>query len=353
MSSYGSDYGSRQSREGSSEPAFRELDDDDDDDDLHFVTNIPIRDSPDNDLSIRKVVGAANYVDLTPTVSRPSSSASGRLTGASRPYPVRSWSRTSHYNVHDPDFGPISPTFTSPVYPTATSPSVASRSVASPTFTRYSTPTASRMSGKPIGGPLNIILVLGSVREGRMCTRVAKYVQTALQSRNHHVTLLDPKEHNLGQLIQPVHFYKNPADVPKDLLVINKQITEADSFVVVAAEYNSGISPALCSLMDHFPPLSWSHRPSAIVTYSMGQFGGIRAAMQLRQYLSDLMTVHVPSMIVIPKVHETLNEQGVPAQAEGPLKTATDTTIMQLEWYADGMKKQRAAVGPPKSLQPG
>ena len=44
MSSYGSDYGSRQSREGSSDRAFRDHDhEEDDDDDLHFITNIPIR----------------------------------------------------------------------------------------------------------------------------------------------------------------------------------------------------------------------------------------------------------------------------------------------------------------------
>ena len=73
---------------------------------------------------------------------------------------------------------------------------------------------------------------------------------------------------------------------------------------------------------------------------------------QLRQYLSELMTVHVPSIIgkicvdhtprlirrlierffarilsVIGKVHEAINEAGAASVPHGPLKTATDSTI--------------------------
>lgn len=103
----------------------------------------------------------------------------------------------------------------------------------------------------------------------------------------------DPLELGLGQVIQPLHFYPNPEDAPSILPKINKQIQEADGFLVIASEYNSAISPALCSIMDHFPPVSYAYRPStsrvaetlactlvnicvaligAIITYSMGKF---------------------------------------------------------------------------------
>ena len=100
-----------------------------------------------------------------------------------------------------------------------------------------------------------------------------------------------------------------------------------------------------------------------------GQFGGIRAAMQLREFMSELMTVHMPAMvgkykytqhtrckrreqmtrlsnkillsIVIPKVHETLRENGSPTDSDGDIVKAARTMIKQLEWYADAMKKQR------------
>ena len=55
----------------------------------------------------------------------------------------------------------------------------------------------------------------------------------------------------------------------------------ADGFVVVSGEYNHGIPPALKNLLDHFLE-EYFFRPSAIVSYSAGAFGGVRAAMQLR-----------------------------------------------------------------------
>ncbi|OWA53571.1 hypothetical protein BV898_17994 [Hypsibius exemplaris] len=281
----------------------------DGEDQPEFVANIPIRDPPPH--AFRKVTGVDNYIDLTPTVSRPASAASFHQSSLSRPTP---------------------PPRSSSAQSSASSRPASAMSVSS---------SASR--------GLNVLMFLGSVRDGRICDRVAKFMLTAFNARNHHVTVIDPKDYNLGQVVQPIHFYKDPAQIPKQMVAINKQILEADAFVVVAAEYNSGISPALCSLMDNFPPSSYSHRPSAIVTYSTGQFGGIRAAMQLRQYLGDLLTVSVPNMIVIPKAHEHLSEVGVNNSPAGNnLKKDTDITLSQLEWYADAIKKQRALLGIPK-----
>ncbi|GAU91917.1 hypothetical protein RvY_04083 [Ramazzottius varieornatus] len=65
-----------------------------------------------------------------------------------------------------------------------------------------------------------------------------------------------PKELQLGSVRQPVNFYRRPADAPDVLHQLNKAVQDADAFIVVAAEYNSAISPALCAMMDHFPPLS-------------------------------------------------------------------------------------------------
>lgn len=105
-------------------------------------------------------------------------------------------------------------------------------------------------------------------------------------------------------------------EAPAALRAIDSRIRQADAFIVIGCEYNSSLGPALCALLDHFPPAAYAFRPSGIVVYSAGenlqvgcaqvfclrirfagQFGGIRAAMQLRQKLSDLMTVHVPSMV--------------------------------------------------------
>src|SRR3546814_18651840 len=69
----------------------------------------------------------------------------------------------------------------------------------------------------------------------------------------------------------------------------------ADGFLIVSAEYNHGIPPALKNLLDHFLE-EYFWRPSAIACYSAGQFGGVRAAMQLRSTLAELGMPSIPRL---------------------------------------------------------
>ena len=78
----------------------------------------------------------------------------------------------------------------------------------------------------------------------------------------------------------------------------------ADGFLVVSGEYNHGIPPALKNLLDHFLE-EYFWRPSGIVCYSAGGFGGVRAAMQLRMTLAELGMPSVPSLLPIPRIGES------------------------------------------------
>src|SRR4029078_10030842 len=70
----------------------------------------------------------------------------------------------------------------------------------------------------------------------------------------------------------------------------------ADAFVVVSGEYNHSIPPALSTLLDHCLE-EYFFRPSAIVCYSAGAFGGVRAAMQLRLTLGELGNTRITSVV--------------------------------------------------------
>jgi len=83
-----------------------------------------------------------------------------------------------------------------------------------------------------------------------------------------------------------------------------------DGFLVVSGEYNHGIPPALKNLLDHFLE-EYFWRPSGIVCYSAGGFGGVRAAMQLRMTLAELGMPSIPSILPIPRISETIDEDGV------------------------------------------
>jgi NAD(P)H-dependent FMN reductase len=112
----------------------------------------------------------------------------------------------------------------------------------------------------------------------------------------------------------------------------------ADAFVIVSAEYNHSIPPPLSNLLDHFLE-EYFFRPSAIVCYSQGAFGGVRAAMQLRAMLCELGMPSISSLFPIPKIVSTLDEDGNPA--DPAFGRRFERFASELEWYANALREAR------------
>ena len=81
----------------------------------------------------------------------------------------------------------------------------------------------------------------------------------------------DPLEMQVPLLVKPLHHYRDRAEAPAWLKEADRKLCEADAVIVVSAEYNHSIPPALSNLLDHFPGSSFSYKPSGIVCYSMGE----------------------------------------------------------------------------------
>lgn len=58
--------------------------------------------------------------------------------------------------------------------------------------------------------------------------------------------------------------------------------------ILYFTEYNHSIPSSLTGMLNHFHPSIYKHRPSGIVAYSMGPWGGMRMAVALRW---DLRTI--------------------------------------------------------------
>ena len=113
------------------------------------------------------------------------------------------------------------------------------------------------------------------------------------------------------------------------------------------------MSPALANLLNHFGSSLFSYKPSAIVTYSAGQWGGMRAAVGMRTFLSELGCLPVSAMIHVPKAQEVFTEDGVPQTGED--KTSWfdyfSRTFTQLAWWAQATKTYGETVNPHELLQ--
>ncbi|HLM40660.1 MAG TPA: NAD(P)H-dependent oxidoreductase, partial [Microvirga sp.] len=112
----------------------------------------------------------------------------------------------------------------------------------------------------------------------------------------------------------------------------------ADGFVIVSAEYNQSIPPALSNTLDYFLE-EYFWRPSAIVCYSAGRYGGVRAAVQLRAMLGELGMSSIPSYLAIPEIGKILDEEGRPQQPW--LDKSAGRFISELVWYAQALRRQR------------
>ncbi|KAL3872267.1 hypothetical protein ACJMK2_040201 [Sinanodonta woodiana] len=192
---------------------------------------------------------------------------------------------------------------------------------------------------------LKVIIFIGSSREGRLGDRVGKFCKNYLEKTNHEVTVFDPISLDLPLLKKPLHFYKDLSEAPKKLKDSNDQIKAADAFLFVSCEYNHCIPPALANLVDHFPCCSFAWRPSGIVTYSAGIFGGVRCAMQLRALTGELGCISVSNTFGIPQVQSAIDENGTPMNDD--VASGIKTLISQLDWMACAMKTQKEKHGIP------
>jgi NAD(P)H-dependent FMN reductase len=186
--------------------------------------------------------------------------------------------------------------------------------------------------------PLVTPVILGSVRSDRQGLRAARFLIAQLEALGHEAPLVDPAELKLPLLDRMYKEYPK-GEAPRVLEDLATLYRRADAFVVVSAEYNHSIPPALSNTLDHFLE-EYFWRPSGIVCYSAGQYGGVRAAMQLRAMLCELGTPSIPSLLPIPRVGKMLDADGRPQ--EDWLGRSAAKFIGELVWYAEALKAKRA-----------
>lgn len=200
------------------------------------------------------------------------------------------------------------------------------------------------------------LVFLGSARDStppypaRLGLRVARQCEIRLQALGHSVELIDPLSFELPAIFKP-HFSYEKNAAPEALAVLARKIDAADGFVMVSPEYNHSMSPALAHLLNHFGSSLFSYKPSAIVTYSAGQWGGARAAVGMRTFLSELGCLPVSAMIHLPKAQDILTEAGDFSEDidGGAWRGYFGRTFAQLDWWAAATHAHRSAVGLPEA----
>ena len=202
---------------------------------------------------------------------------------------------------------------------------------------------------------MKILVFLGTVRNStppkpaRLGERVAKACIKCLNEfyREHQIELVDALDYPLDSVFKPQFAYVK-GQAPTALNTLADKIQMSDAFVMVSPEYNHSMSPALAHLLNHFGSSLFSYKPSVIVTYSAGQWGGMRAAVNMRTFLSELGCLSVSAMIHVPKAQLVFTEQGTMQQGEEESAWFDyfNRAFNQLVWWAEATKQHKERVDP-------
>ena len=184
-----------------------------------------------------------------------------------------------------------------------------------------------------------IAIIVGSVRQNRQGIKVARWMEEKLKERGHIVYFIDPLELNLPLLDK---MYKEIIDPPENLKILRNQIVEADGYMPITPEYNHSTSVALKNTLDYF--LEEYYKPSAIVSYSVGGFGGVNAVQHLRGIFAELGAPSISSSFSISKVQNVFDDAG--KLREQLYEKRVIRFIEEFEWYIDAFKNQRAKGTP-------
>jgi NAD(P)H-dependent FMN reductase len=184
---------------------------------------------------------------------------------------------------------------------------------------------------------LNIAVIYGSARSDRQGIKAAKFLVNKLKERGHNPTLVDSQEYKLDFLDKMYKEYEQ-GKAPENMEKVAKIFREADGFIIVSAEYNHSVPAALKNLLDIYQK-EYFYKPSGIVTYSAGPFGGVRVAVHLRAIMGELGTPSIPSMFPISKVQDSFDDNGnaIDEAYNKRIKKFLD----EFDWYLKALKVAR------------
>jgi NAD(P)H-dependent FMN reductase len=180
---------------------------------------------------------------------------------------------------------------------------------------------------------MNIEIVSGSPRQESVTYRLALHLQQLLREKTaHHVDIIDVRNVNLMPMQEQV--FVSVERTPAEYKALAERMFAADAFIIVSPEYNGSYTAAMKNLFDHFP--KQVHKPFGIVTASPGGLGGVRAAMQLQQFICALFGIPSPYMLVTPQVEKKFDADG--RLLDESFQNAVNTFVTEYLWLAERLK---------------
>jgi NAD(P)H-dependent FMN reductase len=183
----------------------------------------------------------------------------------------------------------------------------------------------------------HIAIISSSIRTGRRSHRVALFFRNFLRENNLATAeILDLLEYKFP-LFEERLLYQGAPSVA--VLEFAEKIRSADGVIIVTPEYNGGYPASLKNAIDLLTD-DWHRKPVAISTVSDGNFGGTQVITSLQFTFWKIGARTIPEMFPVPKVHETFDPNGIPADKQKTDKRA-NRFIGELLWCIEANNRNK------------
>lgn len=192
---------------------------------------------------------------------------------------------------------------------------------------------------------MKLAVITGATRPGRQTPKQSQWIVNTANELSgvtaEHVDLKDYPMPFFNEAISPR--YNPNRDIDPAVQKWLDKIADFDAYVFVTPEYNHTIPGELKNAFDY---MTWEIKRKPAAVASHGTVGGARAAMTLKEVLSEGQAVVIPQFSAVHGISELISEDGVldataAANPYGP-QAQLDNLLSELKWHSDALAAARA-----------
>jgi NAD(P)H-dependent FMN reductase len=184
------------------------------------------------------------------------------------------------------------------------------------------------LAPSPDERPLEIAIIIGSVRKDRLSERPARLIAARAEAAGHRPRLVD-----LRALALPIYDEEESTEQHPGVLAYKKLLSGVDATVWLSPEYNFTITAAIKNAIEHTPRLRQT--AAAVCGLSSGPFGGGRAIEHLRLIMPDMGIVAIPKIMRFSDAKNLF----VGEELQRPeIARRVDELLEELAWYARALR---------------
>jgi NAD(P)H-dependent FMN reductase len=193
---------------------------------------------------------------------------------------------------------------------------------------------------------MKLQIIVASTRPTRAADKVVPWVvnRAALHDA-FEAEVIDLRDWQLPMFSEHAGSIGDPKDPSYSDQIVrqwNRKIAEGDAYIVITPEYNHSVPGELKNAIDSvFFSFAFRNKPMAMVGYSGGIGGAIRAIEHLAQIAVEVEAAPLRSTVVLPFVDKVFTPDGEPA--DQATEVSLQILLDDLAWWAAALRDARAA----------